>query len=213
MYLLILLILTSFCIIHAEEYPDPKLGFYVGAGVVATKADNAELKTFTNSGINNEIEVDTGHQIDFMLGNQIHKNWRIEFEASYGENNLKSIKIQGIDLSWSGQITRFNAMTNIIYNFRTGPLGFYIGGGAGLTYIETRSSNISLNNGTIISATGGSDIIFNSQFLAGVDLPLSNSFDVFAGYKLQISDDFNIKGNDYKSPLIHGVSFGIRGRF
>lgn len=205
--------LTTFTIAQAREYEDPKLGFYIGAGVVATKADNSELKTFSSLGIQNEIEVDSGHQIDLTIGNQAHKNWRIEFEASYGENDLKSIKVAGLDLPWSGQITRYSAMTNIIYNFRTGAVGFYVGAGAGFTYIETSSSSIILSDGTVFSAIGGSDLIFNSQFLAGLEIPFSDNFDVFAGYKLQKAEDFNISGNAYDSPLIHGVTFGVRGRF
>jgi OmpA-OmpF porin, OOP family len=171
------------------------------------------------------LEFDTGWAGFATIGYGFEKNWRIELELGYRDNDatltrtncygggdsVESIAvIEGCRTrTYDGDMTEYTAMINVIYDVPlTEKLDLNLGLGAGVDYVQL---DLSRNGRTL---TDESDTRFAFQAIAGLTYQLTNRLDLSLTYRyLNVSEpEFQAR---YKTLELedlekHTVTVGLR---
>jgi opacity protein-like surface antigen len=173
------------------------------AGIQVTTAANAQANWYSEStlldadvsgtslnstgrNVNAEFESDTA--FGGAIGYQYNGGLRIEAEYLSTENDTNAINFNGNSFSGntvSGSLETQSIFVNAIQSFGSSSIQPYLGVGIGFSKVE---SNIAYNP-TLSAAINDDDTAFSYQFLAGIDIPFSESFTGFVEYRyVDISD-------------------------
>ena len=102
----------------------------------------------------------------------------VEFEYNHLENKIDSWDYMVFDLDMDGKVKIDLFMFNLIARYPTGRFHPYIGSGIGCAY-----ANISDTNSILGSISGGSDVVFAYQLMAGLDFDITKNIIAGISYK------------------------------
>lgn len=151
-----------------------------------------------------KIGYDLGFQFGGVVGYDFNKYFRAEFEMSYKQANVDSLKTSflgiPINLPVSGKIKNFNFMGNAYFQYPISRLITpYVGFGLGLSHI--RGTGLTLNLPLVNSPRSVKDTVFAYQVIVGVGFNLTDNITVGADYRF-----FNTAKGDFK---LKNVVLGI----
>lgn len=170
-------------------------------------------------GGSSSVNFDTGWAGFATLGYGFEKNWRIELEVGYRDNDAEFTtgfypdeKVEGIifrPTRFSGDMTEWTAMVNVIYDVPlTEKLDLNIGFGVGVDHVDLELSRPGF---TLVS---DSDTRFAFQAIAGLSYQLTSRLDLTLTYRyLNVSEpEF---GSGYQKLELddlekHTVTVGLR---
>lgn len=185
--------------------------WYIAAGAGVIFPSDTELKSLS-SGASvpaNDIGLDTGYSLNAAFGTYLTPALRAEAEIAYRETDLDSISILGGSTNLPGKVTGLSLMGNLYYDHAiTDRLGLYVGGGLGVTRVESDGVD-----GFLGTFRDGDDWVLSWQVMAGVAFHLTDQIALTGGYRLFGTEDYDFSGTKYDAPLIHGVEVGLRFSF
>ena len=85
-------------------------------------------------------------------------------------------------------------------------LGFYVGGGLGVSYLDVEASGLGLS-------ADDNDWSFTAQAFAGLVFELAPSFDLYTGFRYLWIDDTDLFGANIEDVDDYSVGAGIRFKF
>ncbi len=158
----------------------------------SAQADGFYLSTFTGLAIQNDQNNTSGNQslnvsLDngFVIGGAIGYNLpvsslRVELELAYRENNITAGQLlSDPSVAFSGDNSSLGAFANVLYDFDGLPLLTpYIGVGLGVGGVESDVVRTAAVND--LRFGGPTQTKFLYQGIAGVTIPINDSFDLFA---------------------------------
>jgi OmpA-OmpF porin, OOP family len=167
-----------------------------------------------------DIDFDTGWAGFATIGYGFEKNWRIELELGYRDNDATLTRFgrsceeelaRGFcgNRTYDGDMTEYTAMINVIYDVPlTDKLDLNLGLGAGVDYVQL---DLSRNGRTL---TDESDTRFAFQAIAGLTYQITKRLDLSLTYRyLNVSEpEFQAR---YKTLELddlekHTVTVGLR---
>lgn len=180
--------------------PEGRFGWYVaGSGGWTSSGD---LKVDGSDAADGpfvpdvEVSLDPGYAAQVGVG-MMFDGARGELELGYRSNAVSGISADGADAAFDD--TDFSVLTiavNGLYDFPiAGPLGGYIGGGAGIGIIESTTSVQTTPGGTVYDLDADTSGLV-LQFMTGVQCRLSQKWYLTAGYRLWVLMDAGVSVND-----------------
>jgi opacity protein-like surface antigen len=207
-----------------------RFGPYMALSGGYTLSSSATIKSkTTESGIelpSADMSLDPGYAVIGAFG-FCQGAVRGEFELSYRNNNVSDMSVSHVDLSdVSGHLSTFTMAANGYYDFQIArPLFIYVGGGAGLAFVNLDGSGVA-PGGTFsdVSSNQGALVL---QFMAGLDLQVARNLHLTAGYRLYSLFGANIAvvsnngsgtilvqgESQYQPILLNGFEVGMRYDF
>ena len=155
-------------------------------------------------------DVDTGYAVGGALGLDMGL-FRLEVEGTYRDNDVDSVRFNGIDFQADGDLTAWSAMTNFIIDIPvTNQLSAYLGGGIGASGVE---ADFGYGQSTI----DDDDVVFAWQLLAGVSYAFTERTEAYVEYRYFTAEDpelsrgsADVEFDGYES---HSVLAGVRIHF
>ncbi len=173
----------------------PAPGWYVSLFGGASFLDDVEI-TYSNSGTAglSETVTDAGFIVGGAIGTHINPNIRAEVEVSYFENSVNQLDFPytPVSFSASGHVSSVNVLVNVWHDFDMGG-GFtpYIGGGAGVGFVDARASWASP-----FDELNGSDTGFAFQVGAGFQFDMTEMIAIDLGYRYRGVMDVTLPSDD-----------------
>jgi len=175
-----------------------KIGTAAGALFAATamstaaQADGFYLSTFTGLAIQNDqdnrasgqsldISLDNGFVIGGAIGYKLPiSSFRVELELAYRENDISAGQLlSDPSAAFSGDNSSLGAFANVLYDFEGFPLFTpYIGAGIGVGGVESDVVRTAAVNDLRFGGPTKTEFLY--QGIAGVTIPINDSFDLFA---------------------------------
>ncbi|MDX2479474.1 MAG: outer membrane beta-barrel protein [Desulfuromusa sp.] len=173
--------------------------YYSGnAGIVS--AQNSDIDDGSDAG---KLSFDDGFAATGALGQTIGSAGRVEVELGYRNNNIDKIKIDGLGVAVSGDVTTLSLMGNTYYDFATGSnLTPFIGAGIGVANIKADMDLIGNED----------DTVFAYQIAAGGSLAINKNLSVDLQYRYfgTADPDFDGLEAEYNT---HNLMIGLRLTF
>ncbi len=181
-------------------------GFYVGAGVGANFAGDADV---SGAGTNADVDLSAGFGAFGTAGYAFGQGLRLEAEFGLRRNDVDSI----LGAAGTGEIESWSLLGNVVYDFGIdGPLTPYVGAGAGLAEVDF--DNVGPIGGSTIN---DDDRVFALQGILGASFELDEQLQLFADYRYFKTADPDVTtaagarlDAEYDS---HTVFVGLRFRF
>jgi len=175
-----------------------KIGAAAGALFAATaisttaNADGFYLSTFTGLAIQNDqdnrasgqslnISLDNGFVIGGAIGYKLPvSNFRVELELAYRENDITAGQLlSDPTAAFNGDNSSLGAFANVLYDFDAFPLFTpYIGVGLGVGGVESDVVRTAAINDLRFGGPTKTEFLY--QGIAGVTIPINDTFDLFA---------------------------------
>jgi opacity protein-like surface antigen len=124
------------------------------------------------------LDFDTGFNVSGAIGYQTG-NWRLEGETVYFESNVDSFS-SIVSAPLDGKSEIIGAMFNAIYEFDLGGIRPYIGAGVGAA--RAYMKNIGPSGGIPLDVDAETTL-FAYQAKAGISIALTDTLDLFGGYR------------------------------
>jgi outer membrane protein OmpA-like peptidoglycan-associated protein len=170
----------------SADYTSPT-GWYLSLGAGANWIEDGDFNRYGPNSVSGEFDFDDGYIAAGALGYDFGRNWRVEFEVAYRDND--------IDGSAGREVWELSQLFNVLYDF---PLGgnweASVGAGIGGNLIVLQGQDsIDLD-----------DYVFAGQLIAEASYRLSDRWQAFANYHYLIMDDFN---STYATNPLLGIEF------
>ena len=159
-------------------------GWYWGADVGASVAQDGHLTQFSNLSVSDPVEYGVGMGMDLSAGYAFNRYFALEFQSGWTWNPINSIEGAAVhDTSLS--TVPFMANAVLRYPIPRTRIVPYIGAGAGgaLTMFDTDGYTRTVGNKTVWLYDTASDFVFAWQAFAGVRLELNQTMSVGIGYR------------------------------
>jgi opacity protein-like surface antigen len=170
---------------QAADLDDPVPGdiWYVSLFGGASFLDEFGINySYTSGGGGrSENRTDPGFIVGLAVGAEIIPNLRAELEVSYFENdvNRQNFPSGPVTFSATGHVNSVNVLANAWYDFDMGNgLTPYVGGGAGVGFVDARS-----RRPNPFDEFDGSDVGFAFQAGGGLKFAVSEMIDADVGYR------------------------------
>ena len=158
----------------------------------AAQADGFYLSTFTGLAIQNDqdntangqalnVSLDNGFVIGGAIGYKLPvSNFRVELELAYRENDITAGQLlSDPTAAFSGDNSSLGAFANVLYDFDSLPLVTpYIGAGIGVGGVESDVVRTAAVNDLRFGGPTRTEFLY--QGIAGVTIPINDTFDLFA---------------------------------
>jgi len=166
------------------DYTSPT-GWYLSLGAGANWIEDGDFNG--PSSVSGEFDFDDGYIAAGALGYDFGRNWRVEFEVAYRDND--------IDGSASREVWELSQLFNVMYDF---PLGgnweASVGAGIGGNLIVLEGQDL----------VDLDDYVIAGQLIAEASYRLSDRWQAFANYHYLVVDDFN---STYATNPLIGIEF------
>jgi len=189
--------------------PAATQGWYVSLFGGASFLEEFDI-TYSHSGTAgiSETKTDPGFIVGGAVGMDINPNMRAEVEVSYFESDVSRLNYpyDPVSYSASGDVNSVNVLMNVWYDFDMGG-GFapYIGGGAGVGFVDARAAWSDPYNELV-----GSDAGFAFQAGGGLRFQLTEMIGADLGYRYRGILDVTLPSDD---PDQVNASTDIYGHF
>lgn len=181
---------------------------YVSLNIGASFLDDTEVQDLPSNTIDFDGDVSFGGAVGVHLDPV-----RLEFEITHRNHDIDSINVAslgGLALPISGDVDFTTIMFNVLYDFHPEflpePMGFYVGGGIGISLFDVE-----------LKAAGASasddDSVFSYQLLLGTSYKINEKTMLTLQYRLLLTDEPDIGGSDLDELIMHGIEFGVRFNF
>lgn len=175
-----------------------------GVGIVANDSD------FKLGATSFDLGMDTGFVFNAAVGAYLSHHVRVEVEISHRSNDVDDVEVGAFKADNGGDWISTSLMFNGYYDFKVSslpePLGFYVGGGIGISFADLDL------DGPVVFGDGDATV-FSYQVMAGVSYQINDQWRLTAGYRIWSTEDPDFDGTDFDALLIHGVEFGVRFDF
>ncbi|MCB9995697.1 MAG: porin family protein [Rhodospirillales bacterium] len=190
------LLLIMLCIIclsfkHASANENTKNLYFSGAlGLSLT--DNAG---FNDQGIAGDVDFKGGANLAAALGFRVNNWFSTELEFSHRSTSIRSINVDGVgSFNTGGDSNVTAALLNVNLHMPTGTrLIPFISSGIGGAYHDASIDDVT---GVLIGSSAD-DAGFAYQLGAGIDLALSEEFELWTGYRYFATSDPDLGGIDF----------------
>ena len=153
-------------------------GFYVSAFTGLAMQNDQDNRA---SGQALDISLDNGFVIGGAIGYKLPiSSFRVELELAYRENDITAGQLlSDPSAAFSGDNSSLGAFANVLYDFGGFPLFTpYIGAGIGVGGVESDVVRTAAVNDLRFGGPTKTEFLY--QGIAGVTIPINDSFDLFA---------------------------------
>ncbi len=180
----------------SADYTSPT-GWYVSMGAGANWIVDGDYRSYSSSGSlteSGELNFESGYIVAGTVGYDFGRNWRVEFEVAYRDNDVDTYCDSDEDcFDADTQVWELSQMVNVLYDF---PLGgnweASLGAGVGGNLIVVKDwDTLEMD-----------DYVLAGQLIAQAGYRLSDRWQAFADYRYMIMDDFSAR--ELSSPLDTG---------
>ncbi len=201
------------------EYTTPT-GWYMSMAAGANWIDDGNIDEFSSGGslsTTNAFDWESGWVVAGTIGYDFGKNWRVELEVAYRQNNTDHFCPSYTDTCFNdgdSDIWELSQMVNVMYDFPLGgnweaAVGAGIGGN--LVVFTPKHSEFESDNWGVQT----DDYVLAGQLIAQIAYRLSERWQLFADYHYMFMDEPNvINPEDQERWVIektdHAVMLGIR---
>lgn len=157
----------------------------------SAQADGFYLSTFTGLAIQNDqnntsgnqslnVSLDNGFVIGGAVGYKLPVGLRVELELAYRENDITAGQlVSDPTIAFSGDNSSLGAFANVLYDFQGLPfVAPYIGVGVGVGGVESDVVRTTAVNDLRFGGPTRTEFLY--QGIAGVTIPINDTFDLFA---------------------------------
>ncbi|MGI9413217.1 MAG: outer membrane protein [Hyphomicrobiales bacterium] len=211
---------SACCLLGAASAVQAQEGFYVGGAGGFNFAEDLEMGDVNpccGPG-DREIDFDDGFAVLGALGYMFASGFRVEGEASYRENDVDSVTVQGEGTTpRSGDVGVFALMANGWYDIEVvDNVQIHLGGGIGVGFLSADVNDVSVFGPT--RRLDDNATVFAYQLGGGVAYVLDNGVAFTADYRFFGTTDPDLDvstggGNvdaDADGYHSHSILFGIR---
>jgi opacity protein-like surface antigen len=212
----------------AMAAPPAPPGLYVGAFGGVGFLQDVNLKSDVSGGIDlfadeRKLNMSTGFSGGAFLGYAFGMGFRLEGEASYRRNSVKSLTVQGEGkndgtYSRNGHMAAFAVMGNGWYDFGLfDRVSAHVGGGIGVAFVTLKTNNVAVNGGprtvndteTVFAyqAGGGFAYDIGGGVMLGLDYRYFATLDPNFKAERSINSSSGKVGGEYRS---HNVLVSLR---
>ncbi|MBF0293884.1 MAG: porin family protein [Magnetococcales bacterium] len=140
------------------------------------------------------------------IGLVLQKSLRLELEGSHRRFTTRLAKLNsGTEYKVNGHVEHKALLANLYYDFPlTESLRFYLGGGAGMSLIDTKIDTITTGSTIIAFSSQERDSGFAYQLGSGFSFNFTERFATDFGYR------FLVTHNNDDSLSIHEITAGLR---
>ena len=164
------------------DYVSPT-GWYMSLGAGANWIQDGDLKSVGgDSTFFGEFQFDDGYIVSGAVGYDFGRNWRVEFEVAYRDNDIDAVCFNSRSNcdNTSAQVWELSQMVNVLYDM---PLGgnweASLGAGIGGNLVVLKEwDNLDMD-----------DYVLAGQLLAQVGYRFADRWQVYADYRYMIVDD------------------------
>ncbi len=170
---------TAFSLLFLAHGASAQDGFYVSAftGLAIQNDQNN-----TGNGDRLDVSLDNGFVIGGALGYKLPvSGFRVELEVAYRENDISAgTLLSNPTVAFTGDNSSLGAFANVLYDFDSilGIATPYIGAGIGIGGVESDVVRQAAVNDIRFGGPTRTEFLY--QGIAGVSVPLNNTFDLFA---------------------------------
>lgn len=212
------------CLFGAASVAHAQEGFYFGAAGGVNFAEDLEIGDLSPCcvGGDREVDFDDGFAVLGVLGYMFPMGFRIEGEASYRENDVDRITVQGEGTATrDGDINIFALMANGWYDIQVfDNVQMHLGGGIGVGFLSFDINNAAVFTPPIRSIDEDATV-FVYQIGGGLAYVLQNGVAFTADYRYFGTSDFDVSTMPFAVNIeadtegyhSHSVIFGIRVPF
>ena len=169
----------------SADYTSPT-GWYVSMGAGANWIVDGDYRTYSSSGSvteYGELNFESGYIVAGTVGYDFGRNWRVEFEVAYRDNDVDTYCTSSGDcFTADTQVWELSQMVNVLYDV---PLGgnweASIGAGVGGNLVVVKEwDSLEMD-----------DYVLAGQLIAQAGYRLSDRWQAFADYRYMIMDDIS----------------------
>ena len=189
----------------------PAMGgsFYLGFDVGASSIKDSDL---SGEGLSGEAKLDSWFTGSAALGYRFQESFRVEFNASYRDQDIREVEVEGSTASGDGDVEVWATMVNFYYDIDFGdtPVHLYLGAGIGAGFIDVYSSDVddsttefawNVATGLSFDATENIVLGLGYRYLSTADAELGGKFAEFGSWDFEAEVD------------IHEVIYSFRYQF
>lgn len=159
-------------------------------------------------GLDGEAEFEAGFTVNGALGYDWRKfaigSLRTELEIGYRMNDVDELSASGVAQSSDADLSALSGMLNFALDVETGmTVQPYVLAGLGVANLTFESDDLDVDE---------DDTVFAYQLGAGINVPITTSSELFAGYRFFATAEPEFEGTEaeYHS---HTLEAGLRTRF
>jgi OOP family OmpA-OmpF porin len=164
--------LGGMAVAQSAQAQDQLAGWY---GQISAGA----LQLLDSEGSSGGVSVDIDHKLGFIItgaiGYGFGNGFRAELEFGYGQSKFDDVKINGMKGSLNGTVDHVTGYLAAYYEFNTGMVKPYLGGGLGAVYSDVGKSTATVG-GVTASINGDDDISFSAFGEVGAAIDISKGF-------------------------------------
>jgi outer membrane protein W len=135
-----------------------------------------------------EVGYDLGFIITGAVGYGFGNGFRTELELGYGRSTFDDITVNGVKGSLNGTVNLFSGYLAGYYEFNTGMIKPYLGGGVGAIYSSIGKSSATVG-GTTVSLNGDDDVSLSAFAEIGAAVDISKGFAIVPSLRYVWVDD------------------------
>jgi OOP family OmpA-OmpF porin len=170
----------------SADYTSPT-GWYMSLGAGANWLQDGDYQWYQSGDAtdNGEFQYNEGYIVSGAVGYDFGRNWRVEFEVAYRDNDVDSTCDSGGDCdTTSAQVWELSQMVNVLYDM---PLGgnweASVGAGIGGNLVVLKEWD----------SLDMDDYVLAGQLLAQVGYRFADRWQVYADYRYMVLDDANMR--------------------
>ena len=187
-----------------------KTGLYISADIGAALLNDSEWTDSTVPGFRIDIDNAAGIGFGVAVGYAFNKNFRLEGELAYQQNDIDHVSALGVSLDAKGDSTSLAFLVNGYVDFyNNSPFSSYIGAGIGYARVDINDFNLV---GLGLPNYNDKDTVFAYQLCLGIGYAISEkvTFDIKYRFFQTENLEFDTSEIEYSS---HNIYAGIRYSF
>ncbi len=172
-----IILALSFVVLPISARAQARTGPYISVAAGFNKMQQEDVDAHLNGSpapaTPGEILTEVGPALVGSLGMSLSRALRVEIEGSYLSNKITSETGLSGENNASGTERKMGVMGNAFYEFGSGMITPYLGGGAGMQWVHEPAATAS-NGGYVVTSTAQTKSSFAYQAIAGVAYPIES---------------------------------------
>lgn len=197
------LVLVGAGVAQSAQADDQLAGWY---GQISAGALQLREVDGSSGGNSAEVEYKLGFTVTGALGYGFGNGFRTELELGYGRTKLDEITINGVKGSLNGTVDLVSGYLAAYYEFNTGMVKPYLGGGVGAVYASLGKTSATVG-GTTVSLNGDDDVSLSAFAEIGAAIDISKGFAIVPSVRYIWLDD---GGSGFENSEAWAARVGLR---